>query len=72
MGIRQNHVNKSLQLLRDNKLFMKCSKCAFRAPEVEYLGHIVSLEGVPVHPKQVAPSQNTKELEGILRTYKLL
>jgi hypothetical protein len=36
------HVDKSLQLLRDNQLFVKHSKCAFGAPEVEYLGHIVS------------------------------
>jgi hypothetical protein len=40
------HVDKSLQLLRDNQLFVKHSKCAFGAHEVEYLGHIVSQEGV--------------------------
>jgi hypothetical protein len=70
--------DKSLQLLRDNQLFVKHSKCAFGAPEVEYLGHIVSQEGVQVDPKKVegyarlAPSQNTEEIEGILRTYRLL
>jgi hypothetical protein len=36
------HVDKSLQLLRDNQLFVKRSKCVFRATEVKYLGHIVS------------------------------
>jgi hypothetical protein len=36
------HVDKFLQLLRDNQLFVKGSKCAFGALEVEYLGHIVN------------------------------
>jgi hypothetical protein len=40
------YVDKSLQFLRNNQLFMKGFKCAFGAPEVEYLGHIVSKEGV--------------------------
>jgi hypothetical protein len=40
------HVDKSLQLLRDKQLFVKCSKCDFGALKVEYFGHIVSQEGV--------------------------
>jgi hypothetical protein len=40
------HVYWSLQLLRDNQLFFKHFKCVFGAPEVEYLGHILSQEGV--------------------------
>lgn len=39
-------------LLCDNHLYIKCSKCSFGAFEVEYLGHIVSLDGVLVDPKK--------------------
>lgn len=44
------HVHKSLQLVRDNQLFMNLSKCSFWDPKVEYLGHIVSQDGVRVNP----------------------
>jgi hypothetical protein len=40
------HVDQALQLLWDNCMFLKHSKCSFDASEVEYLGHIVSREGV--------------------------
>jgi hypothetical protein len=47
------HVDKCLQLLRDNQLFVKQSKCAFGSLEVEYLVHIVSQDEVRVNPKNV-------------------
>jgi len=40
------HVDKCLQLSREHQLFLKCFKCAFGASEVEYLGHIVTKDGV--------------------------
>ncbi|MBW0462250.1 hypothetical protein O181_001965 [Austropuccinia psidii MF-1] len=36
------HVSSFLQMLRDNKLFSKDSKCVFHASRVEYLGYVVS------------------------------
>jgi hypothetical protein len=51
---------------------MKHSKCAFGAHEVEYLGHIVSPEGVRVDPKKVAAMKDClcpktlKSLRGFL------
>jgi len=36
-----HHVEKVLQLLQDNQLFVKKAKCYFGANDVEYLGHIV-------------------------------
>jgi hypothetical protein len=35
------HVDKILQLLQDNQVFFKKTKCSFGSSEVEYLGHIV-------------------------------
>ena len=44
------HVDKVLKLLEEKKLYAKTSKSFFGVQEVEYLGHIVSHEGVKVTP----------------------
>ncbi|MBW0563175.1 hypothetical protein O181_102890 [Austropuccinia psidii MF-1] len=40
------HVASVLQRLRDNNLFSKASNCVFHASSVEYLGYVVSSEGL--------------------------
>ena len=47
------HVNGVLQLLEAEQLYAKPSKCFFMVQEVEYLGHIVSDEGVKVDPNKI-------------------
>jgi hypothetical protein len=47
------HVDKVLQLLKEQQLYAKPSKCIFGVKEVEYLGHIVSHEGVKVDPNKI-------------------
>lgn len=47
------HVDKVLQLLEAQQLYAKPSKCFFGVQEVEYLGHIVSHEGVKADPNQI-------------------
>jgi hypothetical protein len=42
-----------LQLLKEKQLYAKPSKCFFGVKEVEYLGHIVSCEGVKVDPNKI-------------------
>jgi len=42
-----------LKLLEEKQLYAKISKCFFGVPEVEYLGHIVSHEGVKVDPSKI-------------------
>ena len=44
------HVDRLLKLLEEKQLYAKSSKCFFGVQEVEYLGHIVSHEGVKVDP----------------------
>ncbi|KAJ1703891.1 hypothetical protein LUZ63_003670 [Rhynchospora breviuscula] len=68
----KQHLSIALQLLLDNKLFAKLSKCVFGAREVEYLGHIISETGVATDPSKVLamtdwPTPKTvKQLRGFL------
>jgi hypothetical protein len=41
-----SHLQQVLQLLHDNQFFAKLSKCVFAVPQVEYLGHVISVDGV--------------------------
>ncbi|KAL4384307.1 hypothetical protein GQ457_15G015210 [Hibiscus cannabinus] len=47
------HVRQVLQTLRDNGFVAKRSKCEFGRTQIEYLGHIVSREGLAVDPTKV-------------------
>jgi hypothetical protein len=47
------HVERVLQLLKEKQLYVKPSKCFYGVKKVEYLGHIVSHEGVKVEPNKI-------------------
>jgi hypothetical protein len=47
------HLEIVLQILKQNSLYLKCSKCTFAVPEVEYLGHVLSGAGVATKPQNV-------------------
>jgi hypothetical protein len=47
------HVDRVLHLLKEQQLYAKLPKCLFGVKEVEYLGHIVSHEGVKVDPNNI-------------------
>ena len=61
-----------LQVLLDNQLFAKRSKCAFACSKVEYLGHIISGKGMQTDSKKTAAMldwpipKNVKSLRGFL------
>lgn len=64
-------------MLKENKLLVKESKCLFGQDKVEYLGHIVSKEGVATNPKKLKamlnwPIPKTLVLTRVLRAHKLL
>lgn len=40
------HIRQVLKLLRDNGLYCKLSKCSFMQEETEFLGHVISKEGL--------------------------
>lgn len=51
------HLHQVLQVLHQHKLYAKFSKCQFRVPHVDYLGHVISREGVAAGPSKVQAIQ---------------
>lgn len=47
------HVKQTLAILRQHQFFVKASKCVFGQQELEYLGHIVTNQGVKVDGSKV-------------------
>ena len=52
------HLRKVMTLLRENKLYVNPEKCSFFASEVNYLGHIVSKDGLRADPKKTQAVTN--------------
>jgi hypothetical protein len=42
-----------LQVLREHHLYSKLSKCSFYQKKIQYLGHIISKDGIAVDPKKI-------------------
>ncbi|MBW0489685.1 hypothetical protein O181_029400 [Austropuccinia psidii MF-1] len=67
-----NHVSTVLSRFRANTLFSKASKCLFHVSSVEYLGYVVSSEGLKMDQAKVQqilnwpPPQNLKALQSFL------
>lgn len=72
------HITRVLEILQAEQFYAKLSKCVFGCREVEYLGHIISKEGVKVDPQKLVAMQewptpkNLKALRGVFRTYWVL
>ncbi|GJX44857.1 ty3-gypsy retrotransposon protein [Tanacetum coccineum] len=52
------HLQQVLELMRHNKLFAKQSKCTFAVNKVEYLGHVITGEGVATDPSKIEAIKN--------------
>jgi hypothetical protein len=66
------HLEHVLSLLQKNKFYAKLSKFSFGKEEVEYLGHVISREGVKVDPDKIKAitewpkPKNISKLRGFL------
>ncbi|GJU51961.1 transposon ty3-G gag-pol polyprotein [Tanacetum coccineum] len=66
------HLTMILQTMRNNQLFAKKSKCVFGTSHVEYLGHVISAQGVATDSSKIMAMQewtvptNIKQLRGFL------
>jgi hypothetical protein len=68
----KKHLSIVLNILRENQLKAKLTKCTFAQPQVEYLGHIISGQGVATDPSKIKDiiewkqPQTLKQLRGFL------
>lgn len=66
------HLRIGLQVLKENKLFSKLSKCELWLQEVSFLGHVISKDGIDVDPYKVSdvlqwePPKLVIEIKGFL------
>ncbi|KAK1616582.1 hypothetical protein QYE76_022099 [Lolium multiflorum] len=66
------HLRIVLQTLREHQLYAKFSKCEFWLDQVEFIGHVISKDGIAVNPSKVAAvleweaPKNVKEIRGFL------
>jgi hypothetical protein len=66
------HLKVVLELLQHHRLYAKLSKCHFGCQEVEYLGHVISEDGVKANPNKIDAMlkwpvpKNPKALRGFL------
>jgi hypothetical protein len=68
----EQHLQQVLEVLQTNKLFLKFSKCSFAQKSLEFLGHIISVDGVATDPTKTQAMlkwpqpTNVTELRGFL------
>jgi hypothetical protein len=66
------HLRLVLEKLREHKLYGKLTKCSFARTSIDFLGHIVSDQGISVNPKKIQAimgwprPQNVSELRSFL------
>jgi len=54
-----DHLDKVLDTVQSENVILKLSKCTFFQPELKYLGHIISKDGIRKDPEKVMAFLNT-------------
>nr|GFA42252.1 putative reverse transcriptase domain-containing protein [Tanacetum cinerariifolium] len=49
----EEHLKAILGLLKEEKLYVKFSKCEFWIPKVQFLGHVIDSQGIHVDPAKI-------------------
>lgn len=47
------HLQEVFSILQEYKLYAKRSKCSFAVTQIEYLGHVISANGVATDPSKI-------------------
>ena len=61
MSEHKAHVQEALRRLRANRLFVRADKCEFHVTSCEYLGYMLSTEGLTMAPYKVQIIQDWPE-----------
>ncbi|XP_073529630.1 uncharacterized protein [Phyllobates terribilis] len=68
----QTHVRQVLQWLRENSLYIKLEKCEFHQEEIQFLGYVISPQGLRMDAKKMQAitewpiPKNVKEVQHFL------
>ena len=54
----EEQLRLKLQLLREHQLYAKMRKCDFSRDRIQYLGHIISEEGIYLDPEKIEAIMN--------------
>nr|GFA70533.1 putative reverse transcriptase domain-containing protein [Tanacetum cinerariifolium] len=49
----EEHLRTIMKLLKKEELYAKFSKCEFRIPKVQFLGHMINSEGIHMDPAKI-------------------
>ena len=52
------HIREILELLRKEKLYVKFSKFEFWLRQIQFLGHVITSDGISVDPTKIEAIQN--------------
>ncbi|GJP84738.1 hypothetical protein CLOP_g14797, partial [Closterium sp. NIES-67] len=59
------HLRRVFEILRRERFYVKLSKSEFALEKVQFLGHMVSVQGVHVDPKKIEAIRTWKTLENV-------
>ena len=68
-GLHVNHLAEAFQILKDYKMKLNPTKCAFGVSVGKFLGFIVNSRGIEANPEKIKvmldmqPPSNTKEIQ---------
>jgi hypothetical protein len=66
------HLQQVFEILQEHQFYVKYSKCVFAQQQLEYLGHLITENGVATEPSKIvavanwAPPKNIKQLRSFL------
>ena len=72
LKIHREHLSQVFEVLKLNKLLVNRKKCCVERDHIEYLGHIISIQGVAADPRKIQdmvdwpPPKDLKGLRGFL------
>jgi hypothetical protein len=61
----EQHMRMVLQVLRENQLYAKLSKCSFYQEQIHYLGHIFFKNGIVVDPEKIEAIREWSTLKNV-------
>jgi hypothetical protein len=56
-----DHIKQVIAVIEEEGIHLKLAKCSFFNKEIEYLGHIISADGIKKDPRKVAIIKNMHE-----------